>query len=76
MARLVLGRCPLMLVRRLRVDFPLRLSVLTLVHAHVEGLLDRVTNVDLGGAGIHDEDVDVLVHEPVALLGHHGPDQH
>ena len=51
MARLVSGRLPRMLVRRLRVDFPLRLRVLTLVDPHAEGLLDGVAHVDLRGPG-------------------------
>src|SRR5664280_630513 len=42
---------------------------------HVEGLLDGVADVDLGGRRVDHEDVDVVVHQGVGLLRHDGTDE-
>ena len=63
-------------LRRLRLRLPLRFSVLTLVDADAEGLLDRLADLDLVGARVDDEDVDAVVHQPVGLLRDDRADQH
>src|ERR1700733_978503 len=45
-------------------------------HPHAEGLLHGVTDLDLGGPGVDDEDVDAPIHEGVALLGDNRADEH
>src|SRR5580693_571968 len=44
--------------------------------ADAEGLLDGVGHLDLGGARVDDEGVDVLLHQRVALLRDHRTDEH
>src|SRR5450631_3778739 len=47
-----------------------------LVHPHVERLFHGVADIDLRGRRVHDEHVDVVVHQGVRLLRHHRSDQH
>ena len=63
----------MVLDRRLRLRLPLRLSVLTLGHLHVEDGLHGLADLDLVGVGRDDEGVDVAVEQRVGLLRHHRP---
>src|SRR6185437_2869021 len=55
---------------------PLAIQRVDVGDADTEGLLDGVGHLDLGGARVDDEGVDVLLHQRVALLGDHRTDEH
>ena len=76
MARLVSGRWPRVLVLPVALALALPVERVDVVHPDVEDLLDGLAHVDLGGRRVDDEDVDVVVHQRVGLLRHHGPDEH
>ena len=70
MARLVSGRLPTRFERRLRLRLPLRLSGVHLDDLDAEDRLDGVVDLGLGGVGVDEERVDVLLDQRVALLAH------
>ena len=69
MARLVLGRRPDGVGPPVAGGLALAVQGVDLVHLDAEGLLDGLADVDLGGLGVDHEDVDVVVHQAVGLLG-------